>query len=91
MLKEHDIETAVWGLTPWGEGPFGATAGLWEPIFNAMQGRRKRKSNHTDAVIAEAAILNGCILLTGDQDLLVVVPLFGGQVMNPLVAKQPVP
>lgn len=85
--QEHDIETAVWGVTPWGERPFGGTASLLEPIFTAMQARRKRKSNHADDVIAEAAILNSCVLLSDDQDLLAVVPQFGGQVMNPLSAQ----
>jgi predicted nucleic acid-binding protein len=64
---------------------------LWEPIFNALQARRrnekqrkrKRDSDCADAVIAETAILNDCVLLTDDQDLFAVMPTLGGQVMNP--------
>jgi hypothetical protein len=76
-----DIEGAGFDQAYWNDG-----SGNFEKMFARLQvldkkpGKKKNDSNQMrDTLIAETAIKNGAILITGDSNLRIVVSEFGGQ------------
>jgi predicted nucleic acid-binding protein len=78
-----DVEGAGWGQAKWNDG-----TGLFQKLQERLQAldRRKRPTllnQVRDILIAEAAIENRAILLTGDRNLRMVVEEFGGRTVDP--------
>jgi hypothetical protein len=75
-------ESALWGKSNWGESKW-AKDNLVERILEELNKKDKRKSNPQDALIADTAIKNNCILVTEDGPLYdVVKEVFKGSVQK---------
>ena len=76
-------ESAVYGISEWGNAKWGSAHGLYQPIVDRLGELNKKKKNNTqDALIAETAIINNQILVTNDTDLQAVAGEFKGNVIN---------
>lgn len=76
-------ESAIWGISNWGEAKWSDNNGLYEKILQALNERNKGKANNRqDALIAETAVKNDLTLVTRDSDLDSVVSQLGGSVMQ---------
>lgn len=77
-------ESAVWGVSKWGEAKWTAPDALLDKILAALNARNKRKKNNVqDVLIAETALLNQLALVTADADLAEVMKMFGCTVVTP--------
>lgn len=71
-------ESALWGRSNWDESKWAADD-LVEKILKALNIKDRRRSNPQDALIADTAIKNNCILITDDGPLYdVVTEVFKG-------------
>lgn len=63
--------TKVWGVFPWGKGPWGGEEGeLYPLLMERMKiAAPKGRGNQNDAIIAETSITHNCILITNDNAL----------------------
>jgi predicted nucleic acid-binding protein len=79
------VESSIWEIVEWGEGKWGAT-----PLFHSMfsqlsylDRRFKKKSSvsnrQRDVLIAETAVVNNLLLISGDKNLIQVVRSHGGK------------
>ncbi|RUX91115.1 MULTISPECIES: hypothetical protein [unclassified Mesorhizobium] len=62
-------ETAVWGMSRWGEAKWTGPASLYSELKDQLDREKKRPSNSADALIADTCIQNGFLLVTNDQAL----------------------
>jgi predicted nucleic acid-binding protein len=77
-------ESAVWGVSKWGEAKWTAPDALLDKMLAALNSRNKGKKNNVqDVLIAETALLNQLALVTADADLAEVMKMFGGTVVTP--------
>jgi hypothetical protein len=77
-------ESAVWGVSKWGEAKWTAPDTLLDKMLAALNARNKGKKNNVqDVLIAETALLNQFALVTADADLAEVMKMFGGTVVTP--------
>ena len=75
-------ESALWGESNWGESKWGSD-NLVEEILKELDKEDKRPNNPKDALIADTAIKNNCILVTEDGPLSKVVKnCFSGSVQS---------
>ena len=71
-------ESALWGRSNWDESKWAADD-LVEKILKELNIKDRRRSNPQDALIADTAIKNNCILITDDGPLYdVVIEIFIG-------------
>lgn len=76
-------ESAVWGVSRWGEAKWKANDNLYTPIKANLHGLNKGKRNNVqDALIAETSIKGGYILVTDDADLIEVTKRYGGKCVS---------
>lgn len=76
-------ESAVWGVSRWGECKWTASDNLYEPIKSELDRLNHSKPNNVqDALIAETSIKNGFTLVTHDRDLFWITTKFGGAASN---------
>ncbi len=79
-------ETALWDISKWDEAKYSAEDGLFDRMLTRLieLDRRDRGDNQKrDILIAETAIKNGLILLSGDHKLRTVTTEFGGRAVEP--------
>ncbi len=82
---EHLVptESAVWGVSTWGQAKWTAEDNLVTPIKTELDKLNGSKPNNVhDALIAETSIKNGFTLVTHDSDLFRVVTKFGSACAN---------
>lgn len=76
-------ESAVWGVSKWGQSKWTSPDNLYEPIKAKLDELNKSKPNNVeDALIAETAIKNGFTFVTHDGDLFRITTEFGGACSN---------
>ena len=76
-------ESAVWGVSKWGQCKWTSTDNLYDPIKSKLDRLNKNKPNNIqDSLIAETAIKNRFTLVTHDSDLFKVATEFGGACAN---------
>ena len=79
-------ETAVWDISTWDEARWSADDGLFDGMLTRLielDGRDRGENQRRDILIAETAIKNGLILLSGDFNLRTVTTEFGGRAVQP--------
>jgi predicted nucleic acid-binding protein len=87
--KKIPTETIVWDVSRWDESKW-SSGELYEKIKIELDKKNGGKTNNIqDALIAEASIFNGLILVTRDNDLGVVVKSLGGQHMDLVALNEP--
>lgn len=75
--------SAVWGVSKWGECKWTTSDNLYEPIKSELDRLNKDKPNNVeDALIGETSIKNGFTLVTHDRDLFWITTKFGGAASN---------
>jgi predicted nucleic acid-binding protein len=74
-------ESAVWGVSRWDQAKWGS--GMRERLHTALDELRRKRNNLQDSLIAETAIVRGCVLVSTDLNLVKVTREFGGQAYNP--------
>lgn len=74
-------ESAVWGVSCWGQCNWTSDDNLFQPIVMALDKIKKKKSNLQDALIAETSIKNGFTLVTDDRGLHEVLPKYNAKVI----------
>ncbi len=74
--------SAVWGESKWDQARFTAAPGRLERILAALDAKKKRSSNLRDALIAETALAEDCILVSGDAVLREVFAELGGNALD---------
>jgi predicted nucleic acid-binding protein len=62
------VSTAILGIATLGEAVLGV-GDIYTKIKNLLDTKKKKRSNHNDALIAEAAYYHGHILVTRDVNL----------------------
>ena len=75
-------ESAVWGVSKWGQAKWTADDNLWKPIRDALDLKKRKRNNIQDALIAETAIRRGFTLVTEDTNLVEVTNSYGGQCIS---------
>ncbi len=76
------VETALFGVTPFGEGKYGGGSHTFTALLERLNERNgSRANNASDVLIAETAIANQLTLITSDSDLAAVVGQFGAPVL----------
>lgn len=75
-------ESLVWGVTPWGQGKWGA-GDVYVNLRGDLDARNKGKANNIqDALIGEVALVNSYTLITEDRDLADVMRSNGAHVIQ---------
>lgn len=76
-------ESAVWDVSRWDEAKWAADDNLCVPIKTDLGKLNKGKANNVqDALIAEAAIKGGYVLVTDDTHMIEVARRYGGKCMS---------
>ena len=76
-------ESAVWGVSEWGQCKFTASDNLYGSIKSELGRANDSKPNNIqDSLIAETSIKNGFTLVTHDRDLFWITTKFDGAVSN---------
>jgi hypothetical protein len=79
-------ETALWDISKWDEAKYSADDGLFDRMLTRLielDGRDRGENQRRDILIAETAIKNGLIFLSGDYKLRTVTTEFGGRAVQP--------
>ncbi len=74
-------ETSLWGVTPWGEGGYGAAGDIYSAILRELEDTKRSRGNSNDALIAEVCLTRNYTLISSDQRLCDVVKAQGGSVL----------
>jgi predicted nucleic acid-binding protein len=75
-------ESLILDVSRLGEAKLGVEDGLYDKIKVALDARKYKPNNIQDALIAETAIINGCMLVTDDGDLAEIVRNHHGRAIN---------
>ncbi len=82
-----NTESAVSDVSKWDQSKWSDPTGNFIPMLNRLRelakaGASRIPNQSRDILIAETAIKNGLILVSGDRDLRVVTKEFGGQAVD---------
>jgi predicted nucleic acid-binding protein len=72
IVDSISTETAFWGISKWNEAKW-SSDDLAQRILKELNKKKRKKNNTQDALIADTAIKNNCILVTEDGYLYDVV------------------